>query len=95
MEEWLDFLQTFSPHVLHNLPWGDSPQEVKVRKIFEHMWGLLRPAVLYFMRFFEGQHTEEQIMKAQQMLLDYGAYAQEVGADQFSTRLLGNVHTQA
>lgn len=78
MEEWLDFADAFSPHVLHDLPWGDSPDEQRVREVFETMWASLRFAVLYFMKFNEGQHTSERILEAQEALLEYGRLAEEV-----------------
>ena len=78
MEEWLDFADAFSPHLLRGLPWGNTPDEVRVRTVFEESWALLRQGVLYFMRFQEGQHTDEQITDAQKCLLQYGRLAEEV-----------------
>lgn len=70
------FVETFSLYLLHDLPWGDDEDDI--RHLFEDMWGLLRPACLYFMRYEEGQHTEERIMAAQHLLIDYGKLVEEV-----------------
>lgn len=49
-----------------------------IRQTFEQMWALLRSSVLYFMRYEDCQHTEDQIMQAQCDLLSYGALAEKV-----------------
>lgn len=76
MEDWMAFADTFSPFLLHSLPWKAADEPVK--KVFIELWGLLRDGVLYFMRYEEGQHTEERIMAAQKSLLQYGKRAEEV-----------------
>lgn len=78
MEEWLDFVDAFSPHVLRDLPWDEDPEQAPVRQTFEDMWYSLRQAVLYFMKFHEGQHTPELILEAQEHLLQYGKLAEAV-----------------
>lgn len=78
MEEWLDFLETYSPHLLHDLPWKSNAREQELKKRFEGMWNQLRPGILYFMRYAPGQHTEDQVMDAQNQLLAYGKMAEEV-----------------
>lgn len=76
MDEWMAFTDTFSLAVLDDLQWplgSDATQAV-----FEEQWSLLRPALLYFMKYKEGQHTEERIRQAQDWLLAYGRCAEEV-----------------
>lgn len=70
------FVETFSLYLLHDLPWEEDEQDV--RDLFEEMWGLLRPACLYFMRFEDGQHTEDRILAAQDLLLHYGRLIERV-----------------
>lgn len=70
------FVETFSLYILHDLPWADDEDDI--RDLFERMWGLLRQACLYFMRYEEGQHTDGRIMEAQRQLLDYGKLVEEV-----------------
>lgn len=79
MERWLDFTEVFSLPVLSNLPWNRrSQEEMEIKETFERMWTLLRRAILYFMRYVDGQHQEDAILTAQRALLDYGAVAEEV-----------------
>jgi len=72
----MSFVETFSLFILHDLPWRAEDQEIK--EVFVRMWTLLRTGVLYFMRFEEGQHTDDRILKAQKSLLDYAALAEKV-----------------
>lgn len=84
MERWLDFTEVFSLPVLSNLPWNAKCKtEQGIRQTFERMWTLLRCAVLYFMRYEEGQHNENGILSAQRYLLEYGALAEQVCAARF------------
>lgn len=76
MEQWMDFLTVFSPALLHDLPW--QPQDAHLQDAFETMWGDLRKGCLFFVRYTDGQHTEEQILAAQNHLRAYGAKSQEV-----------------
>lgn len=76
MEDWMAFTDTFSMHILHDLPWDDD--EYHIRDLFEELWGLLRHACLYFMRFEEGQHTPAKILQAQKWLIEYGKRVEEV-----------------
>lgn len=76
MEEWLDFLTVFSPALLEGLPWKEEDAEIQAA--FEQMWGDLRLGCTYFMRFGPGQHTEAQILTAQNHLRAYGAKSYEV-----------------
>lgn len=76
MEDWMAFTETFSLFLLHDLLWSEEDEGVRV--VFEEMWGKLRTAVLYFMRFDEGQHTTDQIVAAQKALLEYAQQAEEV-----------------
>ena len=79
MEQWLDFTEFYSLAVLFKLPWDTScSKEKKVRDTFMAMWTLLRSSVLYFMRYTDGQHTEEGILRAQKDLLQYGKLAKQV-----------------
>ena len=78
MEEWLDFLETYSPHLLHDLPWKQNPHEQELKRQFEGLWNQLRPAILYFMRFAPGQHTQHQLLETQKQLVEYGKMAEEV-----------------
>lgn len=71
------FVETFSLFLLHDLPW---PEDIDgdIRDVFEELWSKLRHAVLYFMRFEEGQHTDLRIIEAQKQLIDYGKRVEEV-----------------
>lgn len=82
MEEWLAFVETFSPLVVHALPWEDD----EIKAVFEHQWKHLRTSCLYFLRYREGQHTDEQLFVAADAALEYAASAEKV-----STRHL-NMH---
>lgn len=77
MEDWLAFTETFSNYVLRDLPW--KPEEVETKDLFVRQWTLLRHCVLYFLKYHEGQHTEERILQAQKDMLEYGRLAEEVG----------------
>lgn len=76
MEDWLAFTETFSNSVLVDLPW--KAEEHDVRVLFEKQWALLRQCVLYFLKYHDGQHTEERILQAQKDMLEYGRLAEEV-----------------
>ena len=76
MEEWLAFVETFSTYLLHELPWKVA--DIHVRDMFFQQWEHLRLGTLYFLRYHEGQHTEERIRSAQQHLLDYGCLVEKV-----------------
>ena len=76
MEDWMAFAETFSLFLLHDLPWTDEDDEI--REVFEDMWSNLRGALLYFMRYEEGQHTLPRILDAQKQLMAYGKRAEEV-----------------
>jgi hypothetical protein len=76
MEEWLAFAETFSPFILHDLPWKLA--DASIMNMFFNQWEHLRLGSLYFLRYHEGQHTEERIRCAQQHLLDYGCEVEKV-----------------
>ena len=76
MEEWLAFTETFSLYLLVDLPWKKEDAETK--RVFEEQWTLLRSSVLYWMKYIEGQHTEERILQAEKDMLEYGKRAEEV-----------------
>ena len=79
MEQWLDFTEFYSLAVLFNLPWNTRcTKEKDVRDTFVAMWTVLRSGVLYFMRYTDGQHTEDGILQAQKDLLQYGKLAEQV-----------------
>lgn len=81
MEEWLAFTETFSLFLLHDLPW--KRQDLELKKAFDEQWTLLRSSVLYFMKWHDGQHTEERILQAQKDLLEYGRIVEKVRPLQF------------
>lgn len=68
MEDRLIWADTVSSYVLH-----DSGID---RRILE-MWGHLRKATVYFMRYQPGQHREDYIEEAQRELFQYAALVQE------------------
>ena len=73
------FMETFSLYLLKKLPWDeDDAEQEEIRSVFEELWGLLRDATLYFMRFEEGQHPPSRILQGQKLLLRYGKRVQEV-----------------
>lgn len=76
MEEWMAFADTFSLAVLEDLEW--PPGSAEAKEVFEHQWSLLRPALVYFMKYKDGQHTEERIREAQEWLMAYGRSAEQV-----------------
>lgn len=68
MEDRLTWADTVAPYALHNA-------EVDERILV--MWGHLRKAVMFFMHFQPGQHTEEHIAQAQEDLFQYARLVQE------------------
>jgi hypothetical protein len=68
MDDKLVWTDTVSAFALHGV---DMP------KVLLRMWGHLRAAVLYFMRFQPNQHQPKYIDAAQDELLQYGRLAQE------------------
>lgn len=79
MEEWLAFTETFSLSLLEGLTWPPGSQAAK--EAFTEQWSLLRPAVLYFMKYKDGQHAPERILQAQKWLLDYGKSVEKVSSN--------------
>ena len=79
MEEWLAFSETFSLTLLEGLTWPPGSQAAK--EAFTEQWSLLRPAVLYFMKYKDGQHAPERILQAQKWLLDYGKSVEKVSSN--------------
>jgi hypothetical protein len=71
MEDWLAFIETFSMYLFHDLPWPRGPETAEVRREFERQWDLLRPAMLHFLRFEEGQHSDGEIERHGEMFLAY------------------------
>jgi len=68
MSDWIVFLDTVSPLVLS----GDSfPKEVM------QMWVPLRRALLYYVRYWDGQHTEANWQQARNDLLKYARLAED------------------
>lgn len=78
MEEWLAFVETFSPLIVHNLPW--SAEDAEICTVFEEQWTHLRTACLYFLRYREGQHTDEQLQAAAEAALQYAISAEKVSS---------------
>jgi len=76
MEEWMAFTDTYSLDLLSDLEWPVGTQAVQ--QVFEEQWSLLRPAVVYFLKYLNGQHTEDRIVQAQKWLLSYGSSAEQV-----------------
>lgn len=70
------FTETFSLTLLEGLTWPAGGGAAKAA--FTEQWGLLRPAVLYFMKYKDGQHSEARILEAQKWLLDYGKSVEKV-----------------
>ena len=62
--------------LLRDLPWRS--EDLTTQDIFEKMWSLLRRAVLYFLKYVDGQHTDDRNLDAQKLLLEYGRMAEEV-----------------
>ena len=92
MEDWLAFTETFSNSVLCDLPW--KAEEKDAKELFEKQWALLRQFVLYFLKYHEGEHTEERILQAQKDVLEYGRLAEEVCEPPFcSTMCICDVMT--
>jgi hypothetical protein len=61
---WTDTVSTFALH------------GVSMPEVLQRMWGHLRAAVLYFMRYQANQHQCEHIDAAQDHLLKYGRLVQ-------------------
>jgi hypothetical protein len=78
MEEWMAFLETFSPYILLQLPWPTTGQGPAVQAEFEAQWGHLRAGCLYFLRYHDGQHTKDRIDEAGDHLLSYAKLAEKV-----------------
>ena len=76
MEEYMTFVETFSPYILHGLPW--RPEHQHIQEVFERQWGLLRRIVLFCLRHHEGQHTPARLDQVQAHLDSYGASITEV-----------------
>jgi len=76
MEEYMTFVETTSPFVLHDLPW--RPDEQDIRVMFEKQWGHLRPAVLFCLRHHPGQHTARFLRKTRQHFEKYAFLVEHV-----------------
>ena len=76
MDDWLSFTEAHCLTLLRDLPWRS--EDLTTQDIFEKMWSLLRRAVLYFLKYVDGQHTDDRILDAQKLLLEYGRMAEEV-----------------
>jgi len=75
MEDKLGWTDCVSAYALYQAGVDDEILE---------MWGHLRKATIYFMRFQHNQHKEEYICEAQECLLQYAKMVQEA----FGTREL-------
>jgi hypothetical protein len=82
MDDKLVWTDTVSAFALH---------DVEMPEALERMWGHLRSSVLYFLRYRQGQHTQEHINRAQDELLQYGRLAQETW--NMEELLTNNLHT--
>jgi hypothetical protein len=78
MADWLTFLETYAPFLLHDLPWPDDVNGKQARRRHEELWGCLRPALLFFLRQFKGQHTNAEIFEHQVLFHKFAAAAQKV-----------------
>jgi hypothetical protein len=67
--------------VMRDLPFHDQD----VQDTFETMWMHLRSASLFFLRFLEGQHTEEKILEAEGHVQEYSRLAEEVRSSSMHT----------
>ena len=75
----MTFTETLAPLVFtKDLPWGNTPAERESRDIILHQWSHLRPALLYFLRYRPGQHTDEAMRDVVIHLMEYGASVQKV-----------------
>jgi hypothetical protein len=72
----MDFFETFGPFLFHDLLWPAGMADIKEE--FEKQWCLLRSAVLFVMRYHEGQHTPERVAMARQQFADYAARVERV-----------------
>lgn len=68
MEDKLTWTDTVSAYALH---------EAGIHPLIMRIWGHLRTAVVYFMRYQPGQHTDHHINAAQDELLAYARLVQE------------------
>lgn len=78
MEEWLDFVETFSPYVLHDLPW--KPEDKSLQDSFSSMWTHLRRSILICLRPLnagEGGHAAA-VAEVKDQLQKYAWLAQKV-----------------
>jgi hypothetical protein len=78
------------------LVWTDTVsafalQGVEMPEVLLRMWGHLRAAVLYFLRYQQGQHNAEAIDNAQDELLRYGRLVQRTW--NMEELLTNNLHT--
>ena len=76
MEDWLAFIETYSPYLLFDLPW--KVEDAGVQAVFEEQWGLLREGSLYVLRYHEGQHTSERMERARGLFEKYAVSVQQV-----------------
>ena len=82
MEDRLAWTDTVSVYALHEAGVPDRIME---------MWGHLRTAVIYFLRYTENQHSEADIDAAQNEIFKYAAMVQETfGLHELATH---NLHT--
>jgi hypothetical protein len=88
MEDWLAFVETFSPWLFYKLPWKKEDEETKIS--FEEQWKVLRQAILYAIRYAPGQHLSARITQCRQDFLEYGRLIQKVSACQPRHVLLRN-----
>jgi len=58
MDDWLSFTEAHCLTLLRDLPWRS--EDLTTQDIFEKMWSLLRRAVLYFLKYVDGQHTDDR-----------------------------------
>ena len=71
MYDWIVFITAVSPLVCSG---QHFPQEVI------DMWAPLREALIYFIRYSDGQHTEERWKRARNNLLKYATLAEKTFA---------------
>ena len=91
MEDWLAFIETFSPYIFYKLPW--KPEDKHIQQAFETQWSHLRQGTLAIMRQHPGSHTAERMRQAEQHFEAYGASAEEVRAANHAHHLLQTGHS--
>jgi hypothetical protein len=82
MDDKLVWTDTVSAFALH---------DVEMPEVLLRMWGHLRAAVLYFLRYQQGQHSQDHVDRAQNELLRYGHLVQRTW--NMEELMTNNLHT--